>query len=109
MKAVAIMLILVLAFSGTAFAAETVAENNPMTKLGRGVLNIFDAVVEIPGTMIRDTEADGIASGVTKGTVMGVINTVVRALVGVYEVATFPVPIPEGYGPILDDPKFLSK
>jgi hypothetical protein len=31
----------------------------------------------------------------------------VRAVVGVYEIATFPIPLPKGYGPILKDPEFF--
>jgi len=92
----------------TAVAQTTGTESNPMTKLGRGLLNILDAIVEIPGTMMRETEAEGVATGVTKGTVNGVVNTVVRALVGIFEVGTFLLPIPENYAPILDDPKFLT-
>ncbi len=59
--------------------------------------------------MMRENEAEGVASGLTKGAVVGIFNTVVRAFAGVYEIATFPVPVPQGYEPILDDPKFLAK
>lgn len=106
-KIISIVLVLTVLCSGAAYAQST-TENNAMTKLGRGILNILDAIVEIPGTMIRESEAEGVATGVTKGTVVGVVNTVLRALVGVYEVATFPVPVPANYEPIMDDPKFLS-
>ena len=83
-------------------------DNSAMTKLGRGVLNVVDAVTEIPGTIMRESNANGIGSGLTKGTFTGVINTVVRGVVGVYEVVTFPIPVPQGYEPILDEPQFLK-
>ena len=80
----------------------------PIQKLSRGVLNIFDSVVEIPGTMMRMSEEKGAATGMFEGFFIGAVNTVIRAVVGVYEVGTFPFPIPAEYKPILDDPQFMS-
>ncbi|MFA6636236.1 MAG: exosortase system-associated protein, TIGR04073 family [Candidatus Omnitrophota bacterium] len=77
-------------------------------KLVRGVLNIADSVVEIPGTMMRKSQKEGIVSGMILGPVEGVLNTVKRALAGVWEVVAFPIPIPENYEPILSDPEFLN-
>lgn len=77
-------------------------------KLVRGAANLADAVVEIPGTMMRKSKSDGVLSGVTIGMVEGVLNTVKRALAGVWEVATFPIPLPENYEAILSDPEFLN-
>jgi putative exosortase-associated protein (TIGR04073 family) len=77
-------------------------------KLVRGVLNIADSVVEVPGTMMRKSHKEGIVSGMTLGMVDGIFNTAKRALAGVWEVVTFPIPIPENYEPILSDPEFLK-
>ncbi|HPN72709.1 MAG TPA: exosortase system-associated protein, TIGR04073 family [Candidatus Omnitrophota bacterium] len=77
-------------------------------KLLRGAANLADSVVEIPGTMMRKSKADGALSGMTLGMVEGALNTVKRALAGVWEVATFPVPLPENYEAILSDPEFLN-
>ena len=108
-KSMAIILAIMLLAANTAFAADTATENNAMTKLGRGLLNVVAAVFEIPTTMMQEGEDEGAGAAVTKGPVLGVVNTVVRALVGVYEVATFPVPVPENYEPILDSPEILGK
>jgi len=105
-KVFALIIVVSMVCSASALAADDA--NNAMTKLGRGLLNIVDAVTEIPGTIVRESNAEGAAVGLTKGTIVGVVNTVVRAVVGVYEVATFPLPIPADYEPILDDPKFLQ-
>ena len=108
-KVITIMLVLAVAFSATAYAqSSSTTENTAITKLGRGLLNVADAVVEIPGTMIRDNAENGAASAWTNGVFQGVVNTVKRAAVGVYEVASFPIPAPADYEPILDDPQFLS-
>ena len=112
-KGIAIMLAIMLLAANTTFAADapatTTTENNALTKLGRGLLNVVAAVFEIPTTMMQEGEAEGAGAAVTKGPVLGVVNTVIRALVGVYEVATFPVPVPENYEPILDSPEILGK
>ena len=48
MKRIAILaLVLVFAFSGVSYAQSSTSEPGPMTKLGRGLLNILDAVVEV--------------------------------------------------------------
>jgi len=72
-------------------------------------LNVVAAIFEIPTTMMKEGETEGAGAAVTKGPVLGIVNTVVRALVGVYEIATFPVPVPEGYKPILESPEILGK
>ncbi len=109
-KIVALVLVsgLILAVGMPVQTASAAEENNAVTKLGRGVLNVLDAVVEIPGTMLRTSEAEGAAAGLTKGLFDGAVNTVKRAVVGVYEVGTFPLPLPANYEPILDEPQFLS-
>ena len=96
-----------ISFVQTAKAQTT--DDNALTKLGRGLLNVVAAVFEIPTTMMQEGEAEGTGAALTKGPVLGVVNTVIRALVGVYEVATFPVPVPENYEPILDSPTILGK
>lgn len=108
-----ILVVICFLFSGLAAAqppsAEVFAvESNPLEKLQRGVLNLADAVVEVPGTMLRKSKRENPAVGFTIGAVEGVMNTVKRALAGVWEIATFPIPIPENYEPILPEPEFLN-
>jgi putative exosortase-associated protein (TIGR04073 family) len=110
-KFASLVVVFCLALSNMAFAegAGGIMESGPMKKLGRGVLDIADAFVEIPGTMMRVGKEDGAAAGMTTGLVEGIFNTVKRALAGIWEVGTFIIPIPEKYEPIdLEDPKFLS-
>ena len=110
-RIVSLVMIFCFVLSSAAFAAESGndTEYGPIKKLGRGVLDIADAFVEIPGTMMRRGNEDGALSGMSVGLVEGVFNTVKRALAGVWEVGTFLIPIPEHYEPVdLDDPKFLS-
>lgn len=107
--AMLVVFCMVFSVAGIVLAADSSTENNPMTKIGRGLLGIADGVVEIPGTMIRTGEAEGAGAAFTKGLVEGIGNTVMRVAVGAYETVTFLIPVPENYAPILDEPKFLNK
>jgi putative exosortase-associated protein (TIGR04073 family) len=51
----------------------------------------------------------GFFAGMTWGILHGAADTVIRACVGVFEVVTFPFPIPEGYSPVLKDPEYFLK
>jgi len=105
-KVIAILVVFGLMFS-MAVTSEA-QDNGPMPKLGRGLMNILDAVVEIPGTMLRTGEEKGAGAAFTEGLFMGVVNTVKRVVVGAYETVSFPIPVPADYEPILDEPQFLS-
>jgi len=93
----------------SAFAAETPPVNSPdaWSKLGRGLGNILFCPFEIlyqPSVIAKRGERWPVAflGGASKGMLfMGV-----RGLAGVYEVVTFPVPLPAGYKPILK-PEFI--
>jgi putative exosortase-associated protein (TIGR04073 family) len=75
----------------------------PVQKLGRGVANVVTGVLALPGSIAAETRADGVA-GVPKGIGLGLWRTVSRELVGVYEMVTFPIPVPDDYRPILEPP-----
>ena len=70
-------------------------------KAGRGLAAITTPFLEIPGNIKVTTEEHGAPAGWTEGFAMGLGMTVVRPVVGVYELITAPFPAPEGYRPIL--------
>ena len=80
-----------------------------MKKLGRGFCNCITFPFEIFEQIKRTNLSDGPMAGWTWGLLKGVGMTVIRAGVGVYEVATFPVPFPKHYEPILKDPEFFAE
>lgn len=102
MKVRAWFIVLFLSFATPAFA------DDAWSKLGRGLTNITFGVGEIlfrqPFEMAR-TEPWPIA--VFGGFFKGVAMFVVREVVGVYEVVTFPLPWPNHYGPIIY-PEFVA-
>jgi len=88
-------------------ATESYAQN-PAKKLVRGVANILTGWVELPKNIYDTSVEDNPLSGLTIGLMKGVGMTIVRTGAGVYETATFPFPIPEGYAPVLE-PEFVFK
>ncbi|MBU1084694.1 MAG: exosortase system-associated protein, TIGR04073 family [Candidatus Omnitrophota bacterium] len=83
------------------------ARDNPATKLGRGAANIVTCGFEIPKGFMDQYEKSGIFAGLSAGVCVGIFKAIRRALVGVYEVGTFFVPIPEYYESLLKDPEYF--
>lgn len=80
----------------------------PEKKLGRGMSNTFE--ITRMGDLRRSVEQTAIfespSAGYTTGAVEGFTRTIARTGVGLFEVVTFPIPMPgSGYGPLF--PKYL--
>jgi putative exosortase-associated protein (TIGR04073 family) len=97
----AIIFISFISFTGAGYC------DDPLKKLGRGICNILTCPLEIVKQSSDAANADGPWAGLTYGMLKGVGMTAVRAVVGVYEVGTFPFPVPKDYSPILNDPEFF--
>ena len=109
-KLVALIIIISLGFCGASHAVvETVekATDGPIEKLGRGVANVATCPLELIKGMDDAKQESGLFAAVTWGILQGTFNIVKRAVVGVYEVVTFPIPLPRDYAPILTDPEFF--
>ncbi|NQU43186.1 exosortase system-associated protein, TIGR04073 family [bacterium] len=90
------------------FYREKSEVDSMMTKLGRGVANVLTGWLEIPhqiGTSIRETDP---VSGTFIGLFRGAAWTVARTATGVFEVVTFPFPLPESYKPIIQPPYIVK-
>lgn len=97
-----------LSFSGfiasTSLAAEVVGEKVG-SKLVRGVGNTaFGYITEIP-EQIGSQYAEHSYSGILSGVVTGIGHGTTRTVVGAYETATFPLPLPADYKPVIE-PKY---
>ncbi|MDD2404332.1 MAG: exosortase system-associated protein, TIGR04073 family [Victivallaceae bacterium] len=93
-------------------SAGELPKSNPLVKLGRGVSNVAFGPLEL---LIRPYDVNHTMGGIpalTYGVFSGILHTVVRECVGVFEIATFYMPLPGcsddpletgtwGYGPIL--------
>ncbi len=83
------------------------AEDGPVKKLARGVVNVVTAPIEIPKQaraywVEGARETDHILVWIASGTVWGIIQTVKRAGSGVWDIVTFPVEKPADYAPLLE-------
>ena len=79
---------------------------DPAKKLGRGIANILTGWVEIPKNVYNTSIESNPLVGLTVGTAKGIGMSIVRTGAGVYELITFPFPLPEDYMPILE-PEFV--
>ncbi|MBI3320436.1 MAG: exosortase system-associated protein, TIGR04073 family [Candidatus Omnitrophica bacterium] len=70
-------------------------------KLGRGIANTTGGCLEIPLTMHRQYSDRDTGGSLATGAGFGLVKGVVRTVVGVYEIATFWLPFPEHFAPIL--------
>ena len=88
-------------FSSAAHA-DAISTNDWSDKLGRGVLNMVGAPVELARTIHIQSNVKGPAYGWTMGIVEGLGRTFVRFGAGAIETVTFPFDFPkEGKAPLL--------
>ncbi len=97
-RVMTVFAVLVLALS----SATICFASDPFTKLGRGVANTLTGWVEIPKNIYDTSVEDNAFAGMTLGLAKGAGMTLVRTGAGIYEIATFPFPLPENYKPILE-------
>ena len=100
---------LVVVFAGSVRAGEGATSNyvdGSLHKLGRGIANVATCVGEIPRVASLVGRKDGYVAAATVGLFEGFWRTILRAVAGVYEIATFPVEIPDGFEPLIK-PEFV--
>ena len=97
---IALVMVMVLAVASTSYAQD------PAKKLGRGLANILTGWIELPKNIYDVSVEENPLAGLTIGLAKGIGMTIVRTGAGIYEVVTFPFPIPEDYGPVLE-PEFV--
>ena len=107
-RGVGLGLALALSVAQPAMAAgvRLTGERSAGDKLVRGLANFFTGFLEIPRNIHNTTESSGMLTGWTVGLGKGLGYTALRMLAGVYEVITFPLPIPEDYRPLIE-PEFV--
>lgn len=84
------------------FVTKVCFADDPFTKLGRGVANTLTGWVELPKNIYNTSVQDNAFAGITLGLAKGAGMTLVRTGAGIYEIATFPFPLPSDYKPILE-------
>jgi putative exosortase-associated protein (TIGR04073 family) len=111
-KLSALMALTLLCLAGSAFAQsgdiyrQQSDANKMFHKLGRGVVNVLTCWVEVPRNIAIEWEKTDPATGLVLGTVKGAAWGFSRLATGVFEVFTFPLPVPEAYQPLME-PEFV--
>ena len=95
---VAVILTVVLACGSTCLA-----EENALTKLGRGLNNALTGWIEIPDHMYEVSKEHNVGMGMTYGAVKGAAYCTARTTAGAIEAGTFM--LPEYDKPIME-PKY---
>ena len=72
------------------------------SKLGRGVANTLTGWVELPKNVYDTSVEENAFTGMTLGLAKGAGMTLVRTGAGIFEVVTFPFPVPEDYKAVLE-------
>jgi putative exosortase-associated protein (TIGR04073 family) len=80
--------------------------NRMFHKLGRGIVNVLTGWIEIPKNVAKEWRQTDPFTGLVLGTIKGVGWGFGRTIAGVYEVITFPFPIPKDYNPVMQ-PEFI--
>ncbi len=105
-RSVAMIMITTLLVVGLLTLSTPSYAQDAFKKLGRGVVNTFTGWIEVPKGIVDESKSSNILAGLTVGTVKGFGLGLVRTGAGIYETVTFPLPIPEGYEPIVK-PEFV--
>jgi putative exosortase-associated protein (TIGR04073 family) len=74
------------------------ARRRPIDQLGRGVANVLGGVFEIPFNMVEVKKEEGDLAGATTGLFRGTWRFLIREVVGVCEIISFPF----GWEPIIE-------
>ena len=75
-------------------------------KLGRGASNTAFGWMELLKGIQDVGEQNGFFAAITWGPFYGLGKSVVRSAAGVYEMATFPIPVPRNFQPLVQ-PEFV--
>lgn len=73
-------------------------------KLGRGLVNVATGWVELPMQLSSGMSGTGGIEGFFLGLGKGLVWTVLRTGAGAIETATFLLPVPSDYGPLMQPP-----
>ncbi len=83
--------------AGMLLGSSSVWAQDPIHKMGRGVVNVLTGWIEVPKNVHLGLQERNPVTGVGKGFAKGVGLTVLRGGVGLFEAMTFPIPYPKDY------------
>ncbi len=84
------------------------AADDPATKFSRGIVNIVTSPGEYFVQITKLCERHDPMTALLGGLFHGTYRMAERIGVGIYDILTFPVPIPEDYKPLIEPPTVLD-
>jgi len=103
-----IVIVIVISITIVSLLNPAAYAQNPLRKLGRGLANVATGWVELPAEIGRKTVEKGDIAGVFVAPFTGTLKALGRTLAGVYDTATFFMPLPAGYAPLIE-PEFVMQ
>jgi putative exosortase-associated protein (TIGR04073 family) len=82
-------------------AEEPPLANQAATKFARGAANFATGWMEMPRQIYLVGHREGWLTGIFRGPIDGLGMVGARTIAGMYEVLTFPVPVPPRYQPVM--------
>jgi putative exosortase-associated protein (TIGR04073 family) len=82
---------------GLASCAPLAWAQDPIHKMGRGLVNLLTGWIELPKQIHLGSRDDNPVVGLGRGLLKGAGLTILRSGVGIYESLTFPLPYPQGF------------
>jgi putative exosortase-associated protein (TIGR04073 family) len=82
-------------------ATVSAQEYSAWRKAGRGLASLTTGFLEIPGRMLDEQRRIGLLPGLGVGFAKGIGALAPRHLVGLYELVSWPFPLPRGYEPLI--------
>ena len=70
---------------------------DPIHKVGRGVVNVLTGWIEVPKQLHMGAQEENPVVGIGQGLLKGVSLTVLRLGTGIFEALTFPIPYPKNF------------
>ena len=86
----------------------TLSYAGPFKKLSRGFANTATGWIELPVTVNKSCEKNDYIGGFFYGIPIGLVRALLRTFIGVYEIVTFPFPVPRDYEAIIE-PEFVME
>ena len=78
--------------------AEPAWAQDPIHKMGRGVVNLLTGWIEIPKRVQQGSQAENPVRGIGHGLLTGASLMLLRGGLGLFEAVTFPIPYPKQFG-----------
>ena len=97
MRWMTMCLVTAVGISTWGFSARLAWAQDPIHKMGRGLVNVLTGWIELPKQVHLGSQEDNPVVGLGRGLLKGAGLMLLRGGVGLYEAVTFPLPYPKDF------------